>query len=1398
MNGTKEDSDNISQDSAKEKMSAGPCEKFQANFFNKTKCQNCFKSRELHVPVRPPMEHAKAVHAGWLCLAPEGTDFDKAAHRSRKWQRRFFVLYEDGIVTFALDELPTTLPHGMLDMNTCTAILDPEVRTGQKNSLCIVTPEKEVYVRADNKDTISGWSDQLAVFVQDDANNLKKKRKVDAASVQEPSPAKMSTPGPTFQVPLVAGASHWQEDRQEERNHVWTATGSDPEHALGTDPHVCDVADTQLTCGSLHPDCDPPEQETKFIQTCPNNMDVNQLRCDVSAGKRLQSGEASGMQQEERTYSSRWGRSDARPSKREPDLLNFKKGWLVKLDNDAQWRKYWFVLSADSLKFYKDTLAEEASKQEGEVDLSECFKVSEQQVHKNYGFQIHTPNGTCTLSAMTAGIRRNWVQALMKNVHTTPDVTSPNLEYLVKPDVTPDWSELDRHSKPRSILERRREGRYKTFDLANPHPPGRSAADVGQSPPPPPPQCRELEKKRRREARRRRYESILGLSPGREVMGDAAGAASLKDEMEACWKQVERKNSLKNSKILHIHKDNNATDSVHDYKKAFEDLKRQLELSERGRRELEARLSLVSSYEATATLECLQKSGDGGHSLGETLVGGMTGSRSPEQQPQHLDSDKDTPATWTRDRDEDLPPIWCESLASEASHSSDPQTIGEAQNEPLDLEDFIGDRHEIPRKDSPPCLDSIGDCRSSMPDPLAEAGGDQGAVRKLSQEVEILGGQKDALDQRNQEMLNQLSEADREIQRLKEELSLRCTKPFPKKIEDLQQELLEKDQQLLEAQTLITSLKDRLRHAEFLLQQEEEEEDEASVGNAEAVGIGSTNCFLLRCFQATEAKLIELERKLHHSQISCRQLQTENEALKEAGKLYRQNATQTEPDFLRPAPADKRTQQMVEWTILRWKVLDRFLEVVNRLDVVKTKMGNEEEAGHPVTSCQLKLDELWSALLDDVNANASHVQEQNEILDDVIPQMIPENQMLLDGTLFKEDEETSAGLDRKCKENVQDVLGNTQHVSRSESGRITDDAKHLSALDDSGVEFLGMIVQIISSWINVMSSSLRDKVRMTAEHLRATFIFSTEAAFCFHMTSKCNGLLEENTKLRRRLSQAEKQEANVDVGIQVEQEAEEGDEVTRLEEAGLVAALTGRVTDLEEQLSSTRQKLTADQKQHDEEVENIKAAYGQSLAAMEDCHMKAAGEVHRKHLQEVEFLLAEKDRMLKEEAVATATAIEAIQRAHRLELEKEVQRRSQTLNITGNCLMEEVYKQHSEELASCQQELEDLSYRFTLKCVEIDHMTQELDAQRETLSQRQQENQDLMEQNQELSVHLGSELSRVTKQEVLPNNKDANIYKMELLLRVKESELQSVRQQVATLQDKLQVAPKLKVDWTND
>ncbi|KAF7240627.1 TRIO and F-actin-binding protein [Varanus komodoensis] len=109
----------------------------------------------------------------------------------------------------------------------------------------------------------------------------------------------------------------------------------------------------------------------------------------------------------------------------QPDLLNFKKGWMSILDEPGEWTKHWFVLTDSSLRYYRDSNAEEADDLDGEIDLRSCTDVTEYAVQRNYGFQIHTKDGVFTLSAMTSGIRRNWIEALRKSIRpvSVPDVT---------------------------------------------------------------------------------------------------------------------------------------------------------------------------------------------------------------------------------------------------------------------------------------------------------------------------------------------------------------------------------------------------------------------------------------------------------------------------------------------------------------------------------------------------------------------------------------------------------------------------------------------------------------------------------------------------------------------------------------------------------------------------------------------------------------------------------------------------------------------------------------------------------------------------------------------------------------------------------------------------------------
>ncbi|NWJ05580.1 MPRIP protein, partial [Crypturellus undulatus] len=282
---------------------------------------------------------------------------------------------------------------------------------------------------------------------------------------------------------------------------------------------------------------------------------------------------------------TRQGRSEKRvfPRKR-PDLLNFKKGWLTKQYEDGQWKKHWFVLTDQSLRYYRDSVAEEAADLDGEIDLSTCYDVTEYPVQRNYGFQIHTKEGEFTLSAMTSGIRRNWIQTIMKHVRptTAPDVTSSlpeeksktssSFETSPKPSEKPDAEqvEMDPEQKRSRARERRREGRSKTFDWAEFRPIQQAlaqeranASDSSKSSttafgkdsgaPDTDPGELERERARRREERRKRFEMIDAVDgagpeealrmevdriPGLPIPADMK-PQNVHVEIEQRWHQVE-------------------------------------------------------------------------------------------------------------------------------------------------------------------------------------------------------------------------------------------------------------------------------------------------------------------------------------------------------------------------------------------------------------------------------------------------------------------------------------------------------------------------------------------------------------------------------------------------------------------------------------------------------------------------------------------------------------------------------------------------------------------------------------------------------------------------------------------------------------------------------------------
>ncbi|KAM3598790.1 uncharacterized protein V6R79_022619 [Siganus canaliculatus] len=1565
-----------------------PCSNFQANIFNKTKCQNCFKSRELHLLNDHDMEQAKPVYGGWLCLAPEGTDFDNPMQRSRKWQRRFFILYENGSLSFALDELTSTLPQGTMNLNLCTEIVDAEPRTGQKNALCIVTLEKEIFIRGDNKEIINGWNEQLAVYLRTNKQNLKKKRKVEPVANQEPSPAKMAatyTSFPSLEATAESSCDRWQEEQPSPGPNVtpmWTVIDTDPPDLaktptgdtsiyLSPDENFLNPVGSLDLVASRNINLSTNNQvaESSNMQTAADNKNQNQHQRAGSSAERLLGLETAKKEQEGGAAVSRKGRSEARTSKRElqscgditqltappsqrrsrsldrrtsdsimtPDLLNFKKGWMVKLDENNQWKKYWFVLSTDSLRFYKDSIAEEASDLEGEIDLTKCYNVSEYQVQRNYGFQIHTPKGVYTLSAMTSGIRKNWIQALMKNVHpaNAPDVASHHGPYspsevLPKPDVTQDSSSAevpaDPHPKRRTIMERRQEGHYKTFDWAEFRTQKQKHtldADPQSTEPVGPLELGDLERRKRREERRRRYEGMLGISL---LAGDNTGnsralrsplSQKAEEEIEECWKLVET-TLFRLEKKVPLRTE--ASESVHveklldSYRKGVEDLKAQLCESERRRLELEAQLrtaGLQQQQDPPPAPEASQVQSDSsraqnGHTetLKDTCTEVRELMRQSMKEPLSLETPsvtRQTPGIWLHDPEGNLQQLT--SLLSEtespalsvpACDSQDlfSQSDGDATKLDPDVattnrQNQLGGCQEAPiNNDFSSLILEKSEDASSLPCCVEHhKPPDEVVVRRLSQELELLTSQNEALNQRNQEMLNQLTEADREIERLKAELSSRYTQPHHlPEVEQLQQELNLRNQQLTDAQALIASLEESLRETELLLQLNIPEETELE--NSEVAEKAEGH--LLRCLEAAEARLQDLERQLQQTETACGKLQTQDAELMEADRTQCETAAEVEE-------GGERIQQVMEAMVMRLSALGRLLEVMDKLDVGLRKEGGEEEVS-PVVS-QLKWEEeFWSSVLHKLKPLQLKEEKPVEVLLSEVAQcLVVEKQMLLLGhDLFSQTEEGRESL--KALDMIWNSAGVT--VTGSDEGTTHDFTEQLRVITHMKMSLLNHLASSVGTSTQEKLQLMTSKFHsfQFSEHPWSTFIHSAaaEALYCCHLKqlqskyereleqtkqkavssvicSSCADLMKENRELIARLFDLEDQinrsteerrpqdtagESQVveetptegtgeedvrkppeppeeemvepvelgsagglsscDDGLSATEEAaEENTErcgASQLEpdascESEQVLALRRRAEELEEQLSimdvqmreELDEKMSCLQMQHEQKLGKLKVTCERSFASMEESHVKVVDELQRRHRQEVERLLVERDRLLEEESAATATAIKAIKKAHELELEREVQRRCQCEMKAGNTRLEHVYRQHSEELSSYQRELQGLSQQFSLKCLENGHLVQALDAERKALCQCQQENQDLRTRNQELSGHLAAEITRLcslAKQDALPLNQEMDVYEMEITLRVKESEVQCLKQEITSLKEEVQSAHRDKRNAT--
>ncbi|KAI5619107.1 myosin phosphatase Rho-interacting protein isoform X3 [Silurus asotus] len=527
------------------------CEKFQENVFDPSRCQNCFKSRELHVTTREDLEQVKPIYASWLCIAPEGLDFDKPVQRSRKWQRRFFVLYENGCLEFALDELLSTIPQGTINLHQCNDVIHAEERTGQKNTLCIITPDKEIYIRGDSKDIISGSVMLLSRTIQqEEASTMKSMYSIEDANTgaveanklckpsREDEPRKWKTldikqttfnvdthqtkDASLFQLPLqhqmtslhspdpwravtpdwspsnlhlnssASHSLHWQED---------DAESNDEKHSkvLSLAKHITQVQGNtaELQAKTLQDECD---KNSCFIK-CSMNVD----KCWTD--------------ENEQTCPQCTNRSQTACIQ----IMEKSAGQLKSAHSNITPHRRLQTVEA---KAADSTMT--ASQLVGEIDLTTCHGVNELHDQRNFVFEIWTHRMTYKLATVTAGLQQNWMKALTKNIQ---DQNAPNV------------ARMETHSGPHRFNQFRR-GREnpKTFSpictqmftQEGTREQERVKQNAEES----------INRRRGREERRQKYTIVMGstvsLSEKRNSSTQENQQQERMREIENCWLRVEK------------------------------------------------------------------------------------------------------------------------------------------------------------------------------------------------------------------------------------------------------------------------------------------------------------------------------------------------------------------------------------------------------------------------------------------------------------------------------------------------------------------------------------------------------------------------------------------------------------------------------------------------------------------------------------------------------------------------------------------------------------------------------------------------------------------------------------------------------------------------------------------
>ncbi|XP_072376482.1 uncharacterized protein osp [Diabrotica undecimpunctata] len=445
------------------------CKKFAPNIFHKTKCSNCFKQKEEHSAEALECNRASRsiARSGYLFVAPDW-DFSVPLNRTKRWQRRWFVLYDDGELNYSVDEHPDTVPQGSVDMCKVLEVTGAEQVTGHPHSLALTSPDRVTFVKAASREDARWWAELLAVFPRRHKRNAtfpggraspSLPQLGRSASPQPPRPRHLSVTGPSprtnFETPPLKEERESPPKEQDAKVQIVQPSSWSPPARTTSLPIETPIT----TAGYLRPD---------YIVSSGSPPTRDKLRCEDKArarkdwrNERLRD-IATALTDQHRPLQSE-SSSLALPAE---GLLHLKKGWLWHRLSDSEWVRRWIVLCCPTLQIYQDQ--DEQSTPELTIELSAVTNCVEVMTSSKYGFEIQWSGPALVLSAVTHGIRSNWLQALRKAANLSTESV-----VIVESPISP--------TTPRSLLASSDE-EYRTASEGG----RRGSEDWSELPPSPP------------------------------------------------------------------------------------------------------------------------------------------------------------------------------------------------------------------------------------------------------------------------------------------------------------------------------------------------------------------------------------------------------------------------------------------------------------------------------------------------------------------------------------------------------------------------------------------------------------------------------------------------------------------------------------------------------------------------------------------------------------------------------------------------------------------------------------------------------------------------------------------------------------------------------------------------